>query len=553
MHRIPLLRPMAIAWSLFCAPLFADVSFEDGVKARLEKLTTDNLPGMAVLVARDGALLYQGGFGWADLETKTPVTPDTCFRIGSISKQFTAAAILRLADEGKLALDDPLEKFFPGFPNGPSITLRHLLNHTSGLHSYTDKPEFLGRVTQPIAATELVAWIKSDPADFPPGTGFHYNNSGYFLLAQIVAQVSSKPFAQYLQQEFFGPLGMQNTGTFENAEPPKAAALGYSLEDGKTTPALNWDMSWASGAGALYSTVGDLFRWNEALFGGKVLKPESFRAMTTPVTLPPDVDGMNYGFGLGMSEISRLPAISHSGGLHGWSSDLIRLPQQNFTVIALANALPPVAGYEPSAVTRALALKALEAEIAALPPLAMDPAADKNAYPDFVGRYDYKTAILTVTTEDERLFAQITGQPRYEIFPAAQDEFFWKVTDAKVAFLRDDQGKVNAARHRQGGRSFKAARLDDTPAIQLSEAEVDAILGQYQYSPNAVLSITREGADVFAQLTGQAKFRIIPKSASEFEWEAVNASITFTKDQSGKVLHATHQQNAAKFDAPKVK
>ncbi|MEO7099337.1 MAG: serine hydrolase [Luteolibacter sp.] len=531
-------------------PLRAQAPFEDGIKSHLAKLTEDNSPGMAVLVARDGKITYQGGFGWADLDKKTPVTAGTKFRIGSITKQFTAAAILRLSEEGKLAVTDPLDKFFPGFPDG--ITLQHLLTHTSGIHSYTDKPEFLGKVGKPITPVELITSFRNDPPDFAPGKGFHYDNSAYFLLGEIVAKVSGKPFGSYLQDTFFGPLGMKNTGIYLNATPPADMAKGYSVADGKAVAALDWDMSWAGSAGALYSTVGDLFLWNEALFGGKILKDASFKSMTTPVKLPDGVDGLNYGYGLVMAEVNRLPAISHSGGLNGWSSDLLRLPDQHCTVIALANALPPVAGFEPTAVTHQIAGKFLEAEIKKLPPPKEDPSADKKTYPDFIGRYDYKNAVLTVSVENDHLYAQLTGQEKYEIFPSVRDEFFWKITDAKIAFLRNDQGKVTGARHAQGGNTFLAPRLTDAE-IKPTDAELDAILGQYQYGPSAVLTVTRDGPSVFAQLTGQPKFQIYPKSATEFEWHLVKASVTFKKDDDGKVTGATHSQNGKTFDAPKIK
>jgi CubicO group peptidase (beta-lactamase class C family) len=526
--------------------LRAEISLEEGIQSHLGKLSADSLPGMAVLVARDGKIIYQGGFGFADLGQKKPVTAGTRFRIGSVTKQFTAAAILRLADEGKLALADPLEKYFAGFPAG--VTLDHLLTHTSGIHSYTDKPEFLGRVAKPIAPEDLIAWFRGDPPDFEPGKGFHYNNSAYFLLGEIVAKVSGKTLAACLEEMFFAPLGMRDSGIYQNATPPPGAAAGYSIVEGKPGPALDWDMSWAGGAGAMFSTVGDLHRWNEALFGGKVLKPESFKAMITPVKLAEGVDGMNYGYGLMISESRRLPVIGHGGGLNGWSSELIRLPEQKCTVVALANALPPVAGFEPAAVTRQIAGKLLEAEIRKLPPLAEDPTVDKKRYPDFVGRYDYKNAVLTVSVEGGGLHAQLTGQPKFEIFPSAPDAFFWKVTDAEVVFQRDAGGKVVAARHRQGGNSFTAPRIT-AAALELTEAELDAILGRYQYGPAAVLTVSRDGTAVFAQLTGQPKLRIHPKSATEFEWREVEASVTFKKDDTGKVTGVTHRQNGATFDA----
>jgi CubicO group peptidase (beta-lactamase class C family) len=544
--------PVLVLSFFLVAACRAQVTFEDGIKAHLDKLTIDELPGLAVLVSRDGKIAYQSGFGFADVEKKTPVTTETKFRIGSISKQFTAAAILRLAEDGKLALTDPLEKFFPGFPRGGEIMLHQLLTHTSGLHSYTSKPDFMARVAQPIAPADLIAWFRNDPADFAPGAGFLYNNSAYFLAGEIVAKVSGQSLDAYLRATFFDPLGMKDTGVFVNSVPPPGIARGYSMSAGKVTPALDWDMSWAGGAGALYSTVGDLYRWNEALFGGKVVNEASFKRMTAPVELPPGVDGMSYGYGLAVATVRRLPAIGHGGGLNGWASDLQRVVGPRCTIVVLGNALPPVDDRAPAAITRKIAEKFLEAETKAVPPPKEDPSVDKKTYPDYAGRYAYQGAVLTVTAENDHLFGQLTGQAKYEIFPSAPDAFFWKITDADVVFLRDATRSVTAARHTQNGNTFRAPRITES-AVPLSAAELDAILGQYQYGPGAVLTVTRDGESVFAQLTGQPSFPIFPKSATEWEWRVVPASVKFSRSDDGKVTKATHTQNGAAFDAPKIK
>ena len=532
--------------------LHAEVSFEQGAVAHLSEVTKGNSPGVSVLVARDGKIVFQGGFGLADLEKKTPVTVETKFRIGSITKQFTAAAILKLAEEKKLAVTDPLSKFFPDFPRGGEVTLRHLLTHTSGVHSYTDKPDFFTKVSQPNEPGALIETFKNDPPDFAPGAGFHYNNSAYFLLGEIVAKVSSKPFGDYLRETFFEPLGMKDTGIFVNANPPSNMAQGYSAGDGKIALALDWDMSWAGGAGALYSTVGDLFRWNEALFGGRVVNAESFKAATTPVELPPNVDGMNYGYGLVMSDVKHLRAIGHGGGLNGWSSDLVRLPDQNCTVVVLANSLPPAPGLAPAEISHSIAGKFLEDEIKKLPPMTEDKSVDPKTFSVFAGRYDYQNAVLTVSVEDAHLFAQLTGQPKYEIFPKGTDEFFWKVTDAQVLFLRNEKREVVAARHTQNGNTFNAPRLAGE-TVKLTAEQLDAPLGKYLYGPLAVLEVTRDGERLFAQLTGQPKMPIFPKSATEFEWRGVKAGVVFVKGDDGKVTKAVHTQNGTTFDAPKIK
>lgn len=532
--------------------LAEESSFAEKASEKLREVTTGETSGMAVLVARDGKIVFQEGFGFADLANKTQVTPETKFRIGSISKQFTAAAMVRLAEEKKLSLDDSLSKYFPDFPNGEEIKLHQLLTHTSGIHSYTGKPEFLSRVRQPIEPAKLIEWFRDDKPDFAPGQGYLYNNSAYFLAGEIVAKVSGKPLGIYLRETFFEPLEMKDTGIFVNSSPPPGMALGYSLASDKLEPALDWDMSWAGGAGALYSTVGDLFRWNEALFGGKVLNEASFRAATTPVVLPPKVDGASYGYGLMIMKVQRLPAIAHGGGLNGWSTYLLRLPEQRCTVVVLTNALPGPPKHSPGGIAHVLAEKLLADEIAKLPPIEEDKSIDPKTFTDFVGRFDYKEAIMTVTVEGDALLSQITGQPKHRIYPKAKDTFFWKVADAEVEFLRSEKGEVIAARHTQNGSTFRADKFAKD-AVELTEEQVEPFVGQYRYGLLSVMTVTRDGSQLFAQLTFQPKYPLFPLSETEFEWRVVPAKVKFTKDKDGKVTKGTHTQNGNTFDVPKIK
>ncbi len=518
---------------------------------RLRTALQGDKPGMAVLVARDGKVVLQEGLGFADIANKVQITPDTKFRIGSITKQFTAAAILRLAEQDKLSITDPLAKYFPDFPGADKITLRHLLTHTSGIHSYTETAGFLERVTKPIAPDELVAWFRNVSPDFAPGAGFHYDNSGYFLLGMIVAKVSGKPYGDFLRETFFVPLGMKDTGVYTNAAPPKGMAVGYSALDAKIIPAIDWDMSWAGGAGALYSTVGDLFRWNEALFGGRVLSEASFKLATTPIELPPDGDGMRYGFGEIIFTIKGLPAIGHGGGLNGWLADLLRLPDQRCTVIALSNAMPPVSGLAPAAVTRALAQEFFADAMRNAPTPVEDVSVDPKQFRDYVGRYDYRSGILSVTVEGDALYGQLTGQPKARLYPRAPDDFFLKVVEAGIKFLRGTDGSVTAIQHSQNGQTFRAPRIEEKPVAFTAE-QLDAIVGQYRYSPQVVLTVTRDGVQFFAQLTGQPKLPIFAKSETEFEWHAVQANVRFVKGEDGKVIKAIHIQGGRSIEAPKI-
>ncbi len=546
---LPKLLPLATALALAHTLCAAEPAAE--VDARLAALTKEHPTAVAVLVAQDGKVLYEKAVGLADIANARPATLTTPFRIGSVTKQFTGAAILRLAEQKKLSLDDPLARYFPKLPNADKITIDHLLHHTSGLKSYTGRPDFLDRVTQPIAAEKLLTSFENDPPDFAPGAGWSYCNTGYFLLGEIVAQVSGQPFGDFLRTQFFEPLEMKDTGLFRNAAPPAGSALGYSFDQGKLRRALDWDMSWAGGAGALSSTVGDLHRWNEAVFGGRVLAEPWLKIALAPAVLPPGVQGQPYGCGWITGTHRGLPIIDHGGGLHGFQSYLVRFPAHKLNVAVLVNAEAVPPGLVPVTLGREIAEKFLAADLP--PPPAIDPKVDPKTYADYAGQYDYGAKVMTITLEENRLYAQLDGQPRFEIFPSAPDRFFWKVVDAQVHFSRNEKGVITTAEHHQNGTSFKAQKLAELPAIKLDDAALDAVTGRYDYGGGAVLTITREGGQLSAQLTGQPKFPIYPKSATEFVWRVVPARVEFTKDAAGQVTKATHHQGGRTFDAARLR
>jgi CubicO group peptidase (beta-lactamase class C family) len=431
------------------------------VDAMLSELVPERSPGAAVLVSKDGKTLFERGYGYASLEHRVKITPQTKFRIGSITKQFTAAAILRLQEQGKLDVSDPLSKYIPDYPKGNEVTLRHLLTHTSGMHSYTDKPDLLQTVTVPVKTEDLIQSFKNDPYDFEPGARWAYCNSGYFLLGYIIETVSGQSYAEFLKAQFFDPLGMKDTGVHTHDAILDNEATGYSQEGDTLKKPLNFDMSRAGGAGALYSTVGDLARWNEAVFGGKVLSEASLNAAWTPVKVasqqqPPEE---GYGYGWFMDKFRGLPEVQHGGGLPGFASQLTRFPGERLTIVVLANALPPLPGLFPGELARNVAEFYLSDKMESRPtPKAI--ALSPEALDSFVGRYDYGGPIMTVTREGDHLFAQLTGQPKFEIFPKSENEFFWKVVEAKVTFVKDASGKVVKGIHEQGGQKLEVPRIE---------------------------------------------------------------------------------------------
>ena len=517
------------------------------VDALFENTFKTNGPGAAVLVARDGKILFEKGYGLADLEHHLPVTAETKFRIGSISKQFTAAAILKLQEQGKLSVEDKLSKYYPDYPRGGEVTLRHLLTHTSGIHSYTDKPGFMDSVTKPVKPDALVKSFENDPFDFAPGAKWSYCNSGFFLLGCIVEKVSGESYEKFLRKTFFEPLGMRNTGVHHSDSELKNVALGY---DGGPKRAVNWDMSWAGGAGALYSTVGDLFRWNEAIFRGKVLTTATLEAAFKPVKTAAsqrDNPDAGYGYGWAIGKFRGASEISHGGGLNGFTSFLLRLPGKNFTVAVLANGAPNAA---PQALAHVATELCLGAELDPRPRAVL---VSTSALEPLVGRYDYGQAVLMVEREGTHLFAQLGTQPRFEIFPKSETEFFWKVVDAQVNFVKGPDGKIVEAVHRQGGGTIHAPRLENLKVVEVDPSRYDALVGKYKVAQSElVATVTREGKHLFGQMPGQPKLELLPKSETEFGLRELNAQVTFVKDASGKVTRAKLLQAGQTTEASKV-
>jgi hypothetical protein len=287
-----------------------------------------------------------------------------------------------------------------------------------------------------------------------------------------------------------------------------------------------------------------------------VLSEASLKAAFTPVKTEENKDedsADGYGYGWMLSTLRGSRVVAHGGGLNGFSSMLLRLPAQNFTVVALANALPSKPGLDPGAMAQESVEFCLGEE---LPPRASPKAIKKlspAALQALVGRYDYGRATMTVQKEGSRLFAQLTGQPRYEIFPESETNFFWKIVEARVVFIKGTDGKVIKAVHHQNGMTINAPRLADLKEFKADPSTYDAFVGKYDYGEGkSIMSITRDGDHLYAQLTGQPKFEIFPSSPTEFFWKVVDAQVTFVKNASGKTTKAIHHQNGNTFDAPKI-
>ncbi len=332
------------AAGVFIILLFATGAAASTVPAQLDAILKDygraGAPGASVLVAQSGKVLYRKAFGLANLEEKTPITTATNFRLASVTKQFTSMAVLLLAERGELSLDDPLTRFFSGFAKAAyGVKVRHLLGHTSGLLDYEDL--IPPSTTVPVKDKDVLDLVgKQDKLYFAPGSQFRYSNTGYALLALIVEKVSGRSFARFLKENVFDPLGMAGTVAYEKGISEVARrAYGYSEKDGRFERTDQSLTSSVLGDGGIYSSVEDLWRWDQALHGARLL-PAKTLAMAFQAGMPTsDQPGSGYGYGYGWYVASHRGArkIWHYGETIGFSTYLARYPDERLTIIMLTN------------------------------------------------------------------------------------------------------------------------------------------------------------------------------------------------------------------------
>jgi D-alanyl-D-alanine carboxypeptidase len=285
-----------------------------------------------VLVAKDGLPLFRKAYGMANREWEVRNTPETKFRLGSLTKAFTAVAILQLQEAGKLSVDDPISKYYPTAPESwKPITLKHLLNHTSGIPSYTGLPTFFAKESRlDRTPDEIVQLTRDQPLEFEPGSKYAYDNTGYILLGYVIEKVSGEPYAGYVDKHIFQPLGMKNSGYDSSEKIIPLRAAGYDVTPAGLINARFLSMSLPYAAGSLYSTVDDMLIWDQALKGDKVLSAASRKAMYTDY-------GHAYGFGWQIDKRHDHTRINHGGGINGFVTKFDRYPDDGLTVVVLSN------------------------------------------------------------------------------------------------------------------------------------------------------------------------------------------------------------------------
>lgn len=394
-----------------------------------------NEPGAVILIARKGQVFYEKAFGMANLELNIPMKPDMVFRIGSLTKQFTAVAILQLVEQGKLSLQDEITKFIPDYPvQGRHITIEHLLTHTSGIKPYTSMKDAGEIQRKDMKPTEVIDFFENEPMDFEPGTKWRYNNSGYFLLGYIIEVITGKSYATYLEDAFIKPLGLTDTYYGSDTRIIKNRAGAYDKDKDGFLNAEMISMTVPFSAGAIQSTVDDLFKYYKALLGYRLLKKETLNKAFVPYTLS-DGKSANYGYGWFQGSVQGSPTLEHTGSINGFRTMALYLPIEDVFIAIFSNCSCHPRPVE--LVSKIAALTIGKPYDFTIIPI------DNNKLIDYIGLYTSEIRQQQVIENDNnQLFLHPNGQDKVKINPFQKDKFNIEGTLSTLEFIRDKNNKI---------------------------------------------------------------------------------------------------------------
>jgi CubicO group peptidase (beta-lactamase class C family) len=406
-----------------------------------------------VLVARGGEILLNKGYGLANREHGASNTPQTVFRIGSMTKPFTAIAIMQLAEAGRLSVQDPLSQYLPDFLNGERIRLHHLLSNTSGIEDYIIMPEYAKIMKLRVTLDDLFAFFRDKPLQFQPGEGFGYSNSNWVLLGYIIERITGKPYASVIGERIFEPAGMAHSGYEWEVPVIKGRAAGYNDTGAGIVHAELIDESTMHAAGALYSTTEDLYRWDRALYSPALLKPETFKTMSAAVW-------EHYGYGWELYTLHGHRAVAHSGGIPGYVSNFVRFVDDDAVVIILSN----LGSASFPQMTEGLAAILFGAPYQ-LPSAYTFVEVNAAVLADYEGEFDAtyfgRTSRLRFALEGGKLVMRVWGLPDSVLSPLSESKFYARSKgDVEMTFVRDAEGRVTGIDMLWAGQPTAAVRVN---------------------------------------------------------------------------------------------
>ena len=432
-----------------CQPIKAD-DLETRIDELLKPFVEKDLFSGTILIAEGSVVRLAKGYGLANREWGIPCAPDTKYRIGSITKQFTSMLVMQLEQEGKLSTSDTLSKFIPDYPRGDEITIHHLLTHTSGVPSYTSLADFLETMMVPVSLEELIERFKRRPLEFEPGERYNYSNSGYILLTYIIEQASGEEYEKLLHEKILDPLGMSDTGYDHYSEIIERRADGYTVTEDGVVNARYLDMSLPSGAGALYTTALDLVKWDRALYGEDLLPADARERMFTPFR-------ENYAYGWGVRENNGRKAISHGGGINGFLSVINRYVDDDALIVVLCNIESPYVGKLMRAIPAVYFGDEYEK-----PVLREAIELDEEILKEYAGSYVTRTGmVFNFSVGEGNLVLRAGEEPPVTVQAETETEFFILRSGAQFRFERDESGRVSQVVLIEFGKETVAMRIEN--------------------------------------------------------------------------------------------
>jgi CubicO group peptidase (beta-lactamase class C family) len=526
-----------IALIIICLSSTAQsITPQQKMESMLMNLFDPNAPGGVVTVVEKGEMKFNKAYGLSNLSKNALLSTDAIFRIGSITKQFTAVAILKLVQEGKISLQDDIRKYIPYYPtNGHTITIEHLLTHTSGIKSYTSMGHLMAqdKKAQEIAPLAMVNAFKNEPMDFSPGDRFLYNNSGYFLLGAIIEKVTKQSWGKYITNKFLKPLSMSTAFTYD----PKlnAQATGYTPMDGGAYVEADYvHPSIPYAAGAMFATTQDLVKWNTALFSGKVLPKSLLEKAFTPLTLN-DGRQESYGYGWQLGKIDGLKVIGHGGGIDGFISYALYVPEKDVCVVVLLNSTAHTAesiAYQVASLQ--LGIYDKKEFVVSVPSTVLEPLA--GVYESIHGSY-------YIFYEDGRLIIQPSGGVRKALLPLSPERFVSENDPVNFSFTQEGNDVVMRIEDHQFVDKIYRRTNKPLPSkhsdFVYTQVMFDELAGEYTLNARVTCKIFRLEDKFYTQLTGQAPVEILPKKQDVFFGKEVDFTIYFKRDENNKVIGLT--------------
>jgi CubicO group peptidase (beta-lactamase class C family) len=430
------------------------ISFSQDIAARLDTLlqayTAQNKFNGTVLVSKGGTVLIDKGYGYRNVANHVLHDKNSVFQIGSVTKQFTTAIILRLQAEKKLSVQDPISKYFPHYPKGDSITIENLMLHTSGIYNYTNDGTFMkNEVTKPASKEKLMPLFQDKPLDFSPGTKWNYSNSAYLLLGYIIESVTKKHYEQVVRDYIFTPLKMTHSGfdfTHLQSKEKSTGYFGQYEKDTMMAPIVDSSVSFA--AGAIYSTTDDLLRWHQGLQKNIVLTSAQQDKAYTPVK-------NKYGYGWVIDSIYGKRVLAHGGGIHGFTSNFSRLPADDICIVLLSNTSSPALNNITRDIYAILYNKPYE-----IPKVRNSITLPEEKLKQYLGEYTIKQGLnLIITLKDGELIGSPTGQPASVLYAEKEDHFFVKDHDIRLKFTRNEKQEIDGFILFQGGMEVKCSKI----------------------------------------------------------------------------------------------